>query len=84
MDKPKTIDIDLHQYSTIARITQQFLAPNGGLPVVLLPLGEDRQPMPNRTGYGCTTQDEFVAALRAIYKLSPCQTARLIPVERSA
>jgi hypothetical protein len=40
--------------------------------------------MPNTMGYGCTTQDEFLAALKVIYKLSPCRTARLIPVERSA
>lgn len=83
MDKSKTIDIDMRVFTRVPAIIQRFLTPNGGLPVVLLVLGDDAQPIPDSIGYGCTTTDEFIAALKAIYKLSPCHTARLVPAEQA-
>jgi hypothetical protein len=84
MDTNTPIDIDMNQVVTVTKIVQRFLTPNGGLPVVLIPLGENQRPIPDKVGYACTTQDEFVSALRAIYTLSPCHMARLVPAQRSA
>jgi hypothetical protein len=76
MDRAKDIDIDL-------RITRTWTALNEhlntiGLPMVIIPLDTDRRPL--KQGHACTTQPEYVDALRQAYNEAPEHVIRLVPV----
>ena len=77
MDRKHDVELDLRIHKTYGEVALA-LQQAGNLPVVVLPLDAAQKVMSE--GRACRTAQEYVAALRWAYKLTPERLVRIIPV----